>query len=409
MSLHLPDDIEYCIEIMAGMIEPPVIPKVKGIRIGSYIKLARYDVNFVNNVSSFISNKQGMTSRQRELAVKLTDKYRKQFRRLGIDVTQIAKEPIFSQPERQVDRTKKMSMDEDFIYLKFPYSQELIKDVNTFLRDEKLYHNGNSKWVPEDKLWHINNNESNFVMLYNWSYNNGFERSEEVEKYQKEIRKILDNKLDYIPYARVTESTDLCNDSFLTLVNAPPSLQEYWDKNVRGKSVLSQIRSCGSLAISLDNEVLTKYNFSIVEKAVLENNHVSLNYDCGTIIFACLNLGYEKIAVGLSSHSQSNVKEVEKIVRLYKEKFGSAKGLCVSGKSKAFDDIGDDVIETPDKDTRVLITDRMSRLQNTDWNFNSEVTIGQGMFSKRNVWMSNKVIEVKPQPDDDTVDSDELF
>ena len=164
---------------MAGMIEPPVIPKVKGIRIGSYIKLARYDVNFVNNVSSFISNKQGMTSRQRELAVKLTDKYRKQFRRLGIDVTQIAKEPIFAQPERQVDRTKKMSMDEDFIYLKFPYSQELIKDVNTFLRDEKLYHNGNSKWVPEDKLWHINNNESNFVMLYNWSYNNGFENAEQ--------------------------------------------------------------------------------------------------------------------------------------------------------------------------------------------------------------------------------------
>ena len=51
----------------------------------------------------------------------------------------------------------------------------------------------------------------------------------------------------------------------------------------------------------------------------------------------------------------------------------------------------------------------MSRLHNTDWNFNSEVTIGQGMFSKRNVWMSNKVIEVKPQPDEDTVDSDELF
>ena len=48
-------------------------------------------------------------------------------------------------------------------------------------------------------------------------------------------------------------------------------------------------------------------------------------------------------------------------------------------------------------------------IHNTDWNFNSEVTIGQGMFSKRNVWMSNKVIEVKPQPDEDTVDSDELF
>ncbi|MBR20378.1 MAG: hypothetical protein CMA64_09600 [Euryarchaeota archaeon] len=409
MSLKLPENIEYCIEIMAGYTEPPVIPKVKGIRIGSYIKLARYDVNFINNVSSFISNKQGMTSRQRELAVKLTDKYRKQFRRIGIDVTQIAKEPVFSQAERKVDRTKKMTMDEDFIYLKFPYNQDMIKDVNTFLRDEKLFHNGTSRWVPEEKVWYINNNESNFVMLYNWSYNNGFEISEEIEQYQKEIRKILDNRLKYIPYAKITES-ELCNESFLTLVNAPESLQEYWDNNIKGQSVLSQIKNCGLLGIELDKDVLTKYNFTTIERTILENNRVVVDHDCATIIFACLGLGYEKIAVGMSSHSQSNVKEVEKIVRMYKNKFGSAKGLCINGKSSAFDNVTDDVVEKPDKDTKVLITDRMSRLQNTDWNFVADVTIGQGMFSKRNVWMSNKVIETRPQSDEEKIiDSDELF
>ena len=74
MSLKLPENIEYCIEVMSGYTEPPVVPTYKGTRIGTYIKLARYDVNFVNNVVSFLQKGQGMTGRQRELAIKLTEK-----------------------------------------------------------------------------------------------------------------------------------------------------------------------------------------------------------------------------------------------------------------------------------------------------------------------------------------------
>ena len=384
---------------MSGYTEPPVVPTYKGTRIGTYIKLARYDVNFVNNVVSFLQKGQGMTGRQRELAIKLTEKYRKQFKRVGIDVSQIVKEPVFEQAERKVDRTKSMSMSEDFIFLKFPYSQDMIKDINTFLRDDKLYHDGHSQWNATEKLWYINNIESNFVKLYDWCKNNEFKFEDNVQQYYNELKKVTDNPRNHIPYIT----------SDLTLVNAPTSLQEYWDANIKDQTPLDQIRSCGLLGIEIDNEVYSKYNFDIIERQILSNNQVTVDYDTTTVVFACLSLGYSKIAVGLSSHSQSNVAEVEKIVRMYKSKYGTTKGLCISGKSSAFDHINKNINETPDENTKVVITDRMSRLHNTGWDFNSEVTIGQGMFSKRNVFMSNKIIEIKPKVDDPDISTDELF
>ena len=108
--MFLPPDIEYCIEIMSGAIAPPKIPKGRHTGIGMYIKLARYDVNFVNNVSSYIQRGMGMTTRQRELAISLTGKYRKQFRSIGVDVSQLFEKPEFRTSIRTVDRSKRLEI-----------------------------------------------------------------------------------------------------------------------------------------------------------------------------------------------------------------------------------------------------------------------------------------------------------
>ena len=403
MKMLLPKDIEYCIEVMAGSESPPRTPKKHGRCIGMYIKLARYDVNFVNNVSSYIHRNEGMTSRQRDLAIKLTSKYRKQFRQVGVDITKIVLDPVFRTEVRTVDRSKRFDFNDKWIYLHFPYNQDWIKEVNGFLRDDNLLHDGNSKWNQSKKRWEIDNNEHNFLKMYNWCKEKEFDKfSDDVEPYVNELNEILNNKEKYSIYATHN------NDS-LVLHNAPEELQKYWDENIKEKSILQQIKSCGLLAINLDNDVLTKYNFNILEKKILTNRFVKLDNDLSTILFSCLDLGFEKIAVGLSSHSTENIKEIKKIARMWKARFGTVDELVISGKSNVFDGLGSKV-DKPIETTKVLITDKMSRLHNKEWDFDSEITIGYGMFSKRNVFQSNKVIEVAPKvPSENEIDSDELF
>ena len=396
----LPKDIEYCIEVMAGSVSPPKIPKGRHTGIGMYIKLARYDVNFVNNVSSYIHRGLGMTSRQRELAVKLTAKYRKQFRNLGVDVTLITKTPEFRTNIRTVDRSKRFDCDDNLVYLYFPYNQDMIKEVNTMLRENVLIHNADSNWDQEEKRWQINNTEGN---LYNWAKENTFEFSNLSIEYFNKLDKIIQNKHDY--EIRAT----LKDENSLQIHNAPKELEEYWDENIKQKTLIEQIKSCGLLAIDLDNSVLDKYNFNKLQKDILTNDYLSVTESISDVIVTCLELGFEKIAVGLSSHSVSNVSEITKFIEWYKSEYGNVDNVMINSKNNVFNK--HKVSEDPTDNTRIIITDRMSRLQNKHWNFKADVTIGQGLYNKRNIFQSSKVLDVVPSNKNEewTVDSDELF
>lgn len=403
MKMLLPKDIEYCIEIMSGATSPPKIPKGRHTGIGMYIKLARYDVNFVNNVSSYIHRGLGMTSRQRELAVKLTAKYRKQFRNIGVDVTLITKTPEFRTNIRTVDRSKRFDCDNNLVYLYFPYNQDMIKEVNTMLRENVLIHNTDSNWDQEEKRWQINNTEGNFITLYNWAKENTFEFSNPSIEYFNKLDKIIQNKHDYEIYATLKD------ENSLQIHNAPKELQEYWDENIKEKTLIEQIKSCGLLAIDLDNSVLTKYNFNKLQKDILTNDYLSVKESISDVIVTCLDLGFEKIAVGLSSHSVGNVEEITKFIEWYKSKHGNTDDVMINSKNNVFTNLK--VSQDPTDKTRLIITDRMSRLQNKHWNFKADVTIGQGLYNKRNIFQSSKVIDVVPSDKNEewTVDSDELF
>lgn len=399
--MFLPPDIEYCIEIMSGAIAPPKIPKGRHTGIGMYIKLARYDVNFVNNVSSYIQRGMGMTTRQRELAISLTGKYRKQFRSIGVDVSQLFEKPEFRTSIRTVDRSKRLEIVKELIHLYFPYNQDMIKEMNTMLRDGDLIHNSKSQWNADDKRWDINNTEGNFVTLYNWAKKNSFEFSPESTKYYNELSVILKNPNKYNIYATAKDETSL------ELHNAPTELQEYWDNNIKDKKILEQVKSCGLLAIGLDISVLTKYNFSKVQQDILSNGYVTLDEPISTVLFTCLDLGFEKIAVGLTSHSASNIEQVNKIIKWYRVKFNNTDDVVINSKNPVFGELK--VATEPTEKTRLIITDRMSRLQNKHWDFKADVTIGHGMYNKRNIFQGSKIIDVKPNDDNWTVDSDEIF
>ena len=163
------------------------------------------------------------------------------------------------------------------------------------------------------------------------------------------------------------------------------------------------------MAIDLDNSVLTKYNFNKLQKDILTNDYLSVKESISDVIVTCLDLGFEKIAVGLSSHSVGNVEEITKFIKWYKSKHGNTDDVMINSKNNVFTSLK--VSQDPTDKTRIIITDRMSRLQNKHWNFKADVTIGQGLYNKRNIFQSSKVIDVVPSNKNEewTVDSDELF
>ena len=403
MKMLLPNDIEFCIEVMSGAVAPPIIPNGRHTVIGMYVKLARYDVNFVNNVSSYIQRGLGMTTRQRELAINLTGKYRNQFRQLGIDVLQLVKEPKFRTDVRIVDRSKRFDIVEELIHLYFPYNQDMIKELNLMLRENVLIHNSQSQWNADKKRWDFNNTEWNFITLYNWAKAYTFEFSSESVQYYNELDDIIQNKNKYKIYASAND------DSSLEIHNAPTELQEYWDSHIKSKTILEQVKSCGLLAIDLDNSVLTKYNFNKIQQDILTAGFVALTQPLSTVLFECLDLGFEKIAVGMTSHSVSNIEQINKIIKWYRVKFGNTDDVVINSKNQVFGDLN--VATEPTEKTRLIITDRMSRLQNKHWDFKADVTIGHGMYNKRNIFQGGKVIDITPSSEENDwqVDSDELF
>ena len=88
------------------------------------ISLARYDIAIVNSMASTTVFGTALTDKQAELAVKLVLKYRRQFAKMGIDVTPV-ENPVFRLAPRKMDRTKAVWVDGDHIVV--PYDNDLIK------------------------------------------------------------------------------------------------------------------------------------------------------------------------------------------------------------------------------------------------------------------------------------------
>ena len=83
------------------------------------ISLARYDVAIVDSMSAHTVFAGALTDRQAELCVKIVLKYRRQFAKLGIDVSPV-ENPQFRLPPRKLDRSRRIWLDESKIVIRFP-------------------------------------------------------------------------------------------------------------------------------------------------------------------------------------------------------------------------------------------------------------------------------------------------
>ena len=163
------------------------------------ISLARYDIAIVNSMASTTVFGTALTDKQAELAVKLVLKYRRQFAKLGIDVAP-AETPVFRLAPRKMDRTKAVWLDGDCIIVKFPYDNDLIKELQNFREESQ----GRAWYDRDKKLWNLAITEYNVNWIIPWANGYGFEIDHQVqelfaqilecEQQPFEIKLVQDNK-----------------------------------------------------------------------------------------------------------------------------------------------------------------------------------------------------------------------
>tara|TARA_R110000796_G_scaffold45937_6_gene111107 strand:+ start:3539 stop:4669 length:1131 start_codon:yes stop_codon:yes gene_type:complete len=178
------------------------------------ISLARYDKSVIRSFAEQIEKIIAFTDRQSQLAYKLVDKYRKQLYKLGVAMPDEVTMVPFKFSIRQVDRTRRLYLDNDRLVMQFPFNTELINLIKEFAKEST----GSITYSGDNKNWTVALTEGcvNWAVAFGKAFE--FEIPDDVDTL---FNKILEN--EQTPY-----KIELCRKhGELTITNAADSLLEY--------------------------------------------------------------------------------------------------------------------------------------------------------------------------------------
>lgn len=234
--------IEDYLEVLGGYREITASGKspgpinIFGVGVGKSINLARYDVNIVQNMASQTTGNVALTDRQSELAIKLVDKYKRQFASHGVDVLPSVQNPQFRIPIRIVDRSKIIRIEAGHIVVKFPYDKAMVPEITAAAKESR----GKFKFNRDNKYWELGLTEYNLNWAAAFGEKYGFEISDEVAAYMDMIY-----QAEKTPYK--IELVAVNGD--VTITNAAHSLYSYIDENLGGLGVQNFVKLIDSAPV----------------------------------------------------------------------------------------------------------------------------------------------------------------
>ena len=179
------------------------------------VKLARYDVNVLDNFTHQIIQNIGFTPKQVDLAAKIVVKYKRQLAKNDIDVTPIENGEVELRiPVREIDYQRSIDVENNTIVLRFPFDQKLIETMRRFAKDDSQ---GTANWNADSRQWEVALTEYNTL----WCYKNI------VRKSQFAPSKKFDAMVELCESAEDNHPHLTVEDSKLVLANFPPSLENY--------------------------------------------------------------------------------------------------------------------------------------------------------------------------------------
>jgi hypothetical protein len=246
------DHVEDYIEIIAGARKP------SGERTNIFnftpspINLARYDVNMLESLSHQSTNSVGYTDRQAPLALAIALKYERQLNKLGVDVEPLKVTPKYRLPLRNIDRSTKLWIEDDKIYLRFPYSTALIESIRSAAKEI----DGSLRFNKDRKVWVAGLTESALNWLHTFAVAHEFAIDPAVTDL---IAKILE--VEQTPFAIELQADSMATT--LNITNAESSLIDYVNEHLGGFS-------SDNLLTLVDNSPLLGYTVnSVIEDVVI--------------------------------------------------------------------------------------------------------------------------------------------
>ena len=236
------------------------------------INLARYDVNVLESMTMHVLAGNPLTERQGELALKIVLKYQRQLAAKGVDISPLT-DPNWRVPLRKMDYSQELSLQDDRLIVRFPYSTELISNIRNFAGQSQGYCHYNKS--DDRRVWEVGFTEYNVSWLYTWANANNFSISDDIKLV---MQKIIE--LEKVPY-RIEL---YLNGDHFGIHHAPPSLVDYVNTNLGGfdlTNLLKLIDASSILGYTIDPDLATAVSTEYGPRFynLISNKQIRINPD----------------------------------------------------------------------------------------------------------------------------------
>jgi hypothetical protein len=224
-------------------------------------------------VTSLAEAQYPWTEKQAKLAVVILKRYLSKFQKHKMDIKPLLDKPVYDESFRVIDFAKSIEKykdeeEESLIDLKFPYSKKIVTLIRC-LKNKKCLPVSHTKYNGESKIWTFKQTDvmTYYLTLIAIRYDFKFVDVTLLDDYYE----VRNEKKDYkIPTAKLVGGE-------VIIENAPESMTEYWNKNLKDKKPLLQLDALKNLGIKATNINVEAETYTA--KKIAEQHHQKLWID----------------------------------------------------------------------------------------------------------------------------------
>ena len=201
-----------------------------------------------DTVRSLAESQYAWTEKQARLALVILKRYLTKFQANGMDIKKLLDSPKYDEDFRVISFDKvieKYTDDDnvDKIEMRFPYHKKVIQLIRC-MKDRRNMPAGYCRYDGEAKRWTFLHTDvtAYYLTLIAVRYDFKFMDDGLLNDYEKIKKEIIGHR----------QTTARFTDGQIILTDAPASLQEYWDKNIKEKTALEQVDCLKNFNIKTD-------------------------------------------------------------------------------------------------------------------------------------------------------------
>jgi len=199
-----------------------------------------------DTVRSLAESQYAWTEKQARLALVILKRYLTKFQAHGMDIKKLLDNPVYEDDFRVISFDKvieKYTDDDnvDRIEMRFPYHKKVIQLIRC-MKDKRGLPGMYALYDGEKKKWTFQHSDitAYYLTLIAVRYDFKFTDDSLLDDYEEIKKQVIGHRK---PTARLVAGQ-------VVLDNAPESLQEYWNENLKDKTVLTQVDSLKNFDIS---------------------------------------------------------------------------------------------------------------------------------------------------------------